>query len=226
LRIATLYDVHGHLSALEAVLAEVPDDAEIVVGGDVAAGPYPSETLERLRGLGDRVHWLRGNADRELTQGERGLAPTEVLDWVRARLSAEQVAFLHALPATLELEVEGLGRVLFCHATPQNDVDVFTERTPEERVAPQFAALGVDLVVCGHTHMQFVRPVVDVTVVNSGSVGMSYEDVPGAYWLLLGPGIESRRTEFTPDTGDYPVEWPSVPREEAIAFFETLAVGA
>jgi putative phosphoesterase len=226
LRIATLYDVHGHLSALEAVLAEVPDDAEIVVGGDVAAGPYPSETLERLRGLGDRVHWLRGNADRELTQGERGLAPTEVLDWVRARLSAEQVAFLHALPATLELEVEGLGRVLFCHATPQNDVDVFTERTPEERVAPQFAALGVDLVVCGHTHMQFVRPVVDVTVVNSGSVGMSYEDVPGAYWLLLGPEIESRRTEFAPDTGDYPVEWPSVPREEAIAFFETLAVDA
>jgi putative phosphoesterase len=226
LRIATLYDVHGHLSALEAVLAEMPDDAEIVVGGDVAAGPYPSETLERLRGLGDRVHWLRGNADRELTQGERGLAPAEVLDWVRARLSAEQIAFLHALPTTLELEVEGLGSVLFCHATPQNDVDVFTERTPEERVAPQFAALGVDLVVCGHTHMQFVRPVVDVTVVNSGSVGMSYEDAPGAYWLLLGPGIESRRTEFVPDTGDYPVEWPSVPREEAIAFFETLAVGA
>jgi hypothetical protein len=74
--------------------------------------------------------------------------------------------------------------------------------------------------------MQFVRPIADVTVVNSGSVGMSYEDAPGAYWLLLGPGIESQRTEFTPDTGEYPVEWPSVPREEAIAFFETLAVGA
>jgi predicted phosphodiesterase len=226
LRVATLYDVHGHLAALEAVLAEVPDDAAIVVGGDVAAGPFPSESLERLRELGDRVRWLRGNADRELTPGESGLAPAEVLDWVRDRLSAEQIAFLHGLPPTLELEVEGLGRVLFCHATPLNDVDVFTERTPEERVAPQFAHLGVDLVVCGHTHMQFVRPIADVTVVNSGSVGMSYDDVPGAYWLLLGPGIESRYTEFTPDTGEYPVEWPSLPREEAIAFFETLAVGA
>jgi putative phosphoesterase len=226
LRVATLYDVHGHLSALEAVLAEVPDDAALVVGGDVAAGPFPSETLERLRALGDRVRWLRGNADRELTPGESGLAPAEVLAWVRDRLSAEQIAFLHGLPPTLELEVDGVGRVLFCHATPQNDVDVFTERTPEERVAPQFARLGVDLVVCGHTHMQFVRPIADVTVVNSGSVGMSYEDVPGAYWLLLGPRIESQRTEFAPDTGEYPVEWPSVPREEAIAFFETLAVGA
>ena len=225
--VATLYDVHGNLRALEAVLAEIPDDATIVVGGDVVGGgEQPSKTLETLRALGERVIWIRGNADRELTPGESGLAPAEVLEWVRARLSAEQISFLHGLPPTLELDVEGLGRVLFCHATPQNDVDVFTERTPEERVAPQFARLGVDLVVCGHTHMQFVRPIADVTVVNSGSVGMSYEDAPGAYWLLLGPGIESQRTEFTPDTGEYPVEWPSVPREEAIAFFETLAVGA
>ena len=124
------------------------------------------------------------------------------------------------------LYVDGVGRVLFCHATPQNDVDIFTERTPEERIAPQFANLGVDLVVCGHTHMQFVRPIADVNVVNSGSVGMAYEDSPGAYWLLLGPGIESRHTAFILDTGDYPVEWPSLPREEAVAFFETLAVGA
>ena len=226
MKVATLYDVHGHLPALEAVLADVPDDAAIVVGGDVAAGPFPSETLERLRALGDRVHWLRGNADRELTPGEQGLAPPEVLEWVRARLSAEQIAFLHALPETLELDVDGVGRVLFCHATPQNDVDIFTERTPEEHIAPQFANLGVDLVVCGHTHMQFVRTIAGVNVVNSGSVGMAYEDSPGAYWLLLGPGVESRQSAFAPDTGDYPVEWPSAPREEAIAFFETLAVGA
>ena len=64
--IATLYDVHGNLRALEAVLAEIPDDATIVVGGDICAGgPQPAETLERLRALGDRVAWLRGNADRE-----------------------------------------------------------------------------------------------------------------------------------------------------------------
>jgi putative phosphoesterase len=227
LKVATLYDVHGNLPALEAVLADVPDDAAIVVGGDVAAGPFPSETLERLRALGDRVHWLRGNADRELTPGEQGLAPAEVLEWVRARLSAEQIGFLHALPETLELDVDGIGSVLFCHATPQNDVDIFTERTPDERIASQFANLGVDLVVCGHTHMQFVRTIADVSVVNSGSVGMAYEDSPGGYWLLLGPGVATRQSAFAPpDLGDYPVEWPSAPREEAIAFFETLAVGA
>src|ERR1700741_2738019 len=101
MRVATLYDVHGKLPALEAVLAEIPDDATIVVGGDVVAGgTHPSETLERLRGLRDRVVWIRGNADRELTPGEPGLAPAGALDATRAALSQEQIDFLLANPPT------------------------------------------------------------------------------------------------------------------------------
>jgi putative phosphoesterase len=226
-RVAALYDVHGNLSALEAVLAEVPDDAELVVGGDVAYGPYPSETLERLRALGDRVHWLRGNADRELTPGEPpGLTDGGNLEWVRGRLSAEQIAFLHGLPPTLTLEIDGLGRVLFCHATPQNDVDIFTELTPEERVRPSFAEVTADLVVVGHTHIQFDRTVGGLRVVNAGSIGMAYEGLPDAYWTLLGPAVEHRHSAFEPDLGDYPGEWPSASREEAASYFETLAVGS
>ena len=71
MRVAALYDVHGNPPALEAVLADLPDDAAIVVGGDVAAGPYPAETVELLRALGDRVRWIRGNADRELDPRSR-----------------------------------------------------------------------------------------------------------------------------------------------------------
>lgn len=226
MRVAALYDVHGNLPALEAVLAEVPDDAAIVVGGDVAAGPFPAETLALLRELGDRVHWLRGNADRELAPGEQGLAPAHVLDWVRERLGAEEIEFLHALPPTLSLTVDGIGRVFFVHATPRNDLDIFTERTPEERVAPEFAGVDAALVVCGHTHTQFERKLAGVRVVNSGSVGMAYEDAPGAYWTLLGPGVQPRRTPFEPRAGDYPEEWPSASRAQAVAHFETLAVGA
>jgi predicted phosphodiesterase len=226
LRVAALYDVHGNLPALEAVLAEVPDDAEIVIGGDVAYGPFPSETLDRLRALGDRVHWLRGNADRELTPGEQGLADPANIDWVRGRLSAAQLSFLYGLPPTVTLDVDGLGRVLFCHATPQNDLDIFTERTPEERLVPVFAGVAADLVVVGHTHMQFDRAVAGLRVVNAGSIGMAYEDAPGAYWTLLGPAVEHRQTAFEPDLGDYPAEWPSASREEATAHFETLAVGS
>jgi predicted phosphodiesterase len=227
MRVAALYDVHGNLPALDAVLAEVPDDAEIVVGGDVAYGPYPSETLERLRALGDRVHWLRGNADRELTPGEAAeLSDPRNVDWVRGRLSAEQIAFLHGLPLTLTLDVDGLGRVLFCHATPQNDLDIFTEITPERRVRLSFADVTDDLVVVGHTHMQFDRTVAGLRIVNAGSIGMAYEESPDAYWTLLGPEVEHRHVPFEPDLGDYPDEWPSASRDEAVSYFETLAVGS
>ena len=188
--IATLYDVHGNLPALEAVLAEIPDDATIVVGGDVVAGgTHPSETLERLRGLGDRVVWIRGNADRELKPGRAGpRAGRTCSTATRAALTDEQIEFLYAQP------LDGADRrVLFCHATPRNDLDIFTERTPEERLVEIFAGVDADVVVCGHTHMQFERSIAGKRVINSGSVGMPYEDEPGAYWTL---DLEHRRTDY------------------------------
>ncbi len=214
--IAALYDVHGNLAALEAVLAEIPDGARIVVGGDVCAGgEQPAEALERLRGLGDRVLWVRGNADRELTPGEEGLVPSEVVEPTRAKLSDEQIAFLHERPPSVEI-----GDVLFVHASPRNDLDVFTALTPDERVAPLFAGVVADLVVCGHTHMQFDREIAGIRVVNAGSVGLPYEDEPGAYWLLIDREVEHRRTTY-PD-----MPQPAASRREATERFEQLAVGA
>jgi putative phosphoesterase len=187
--VATLYDIHGNLRALEAVLAEVPEDAAIIVGGDVVAGgDQPSETLERLRALGERVVWIRGNADRELHPGEEGLAPADFLDATRAALTDEQIAFLHGLPPTARL-----GDVLYVHASPRNDLDIFTELTPEERIAFLFEGVDADVVVCGHTHMQFERTIAGKRVVNSGSVGMPYDDEPGAYWTL---DLVHRRTAY------------------------------
>ena len=206
MRIATLYDVHGNLPALEAVLAEIPADATIVVGGDVVVGgTHPSETLERLRGLGDRVVWIRGNVDRELKPGEPGLAPAGLLDATRAALTDEQIEFLYAQPLTAQID-----RVLFCHATPRNDLDIFTERTPEERLVEIFAGVDADVVVCGHTHMQFERTIAGKRVINSGSVGSPYEDEPGAYWTL---DLVHRRTEYD---GASPSEQS---REEVLARF-------
>jgi putative phosphoesterase len=187
--VAALYDIHGNLAALEAVLAEVPDGATIVVGGDVVAGgEQPAETLERLRGLGDRVRWVRGNADRELFPGEGGVVPEPLVEETRERLSEDEIAFLHGLPPTRQID-----DVLYCHASPRNDMDIFTERTPEERIAFLFDGLDVPTVVCGHTHMQFDRNVAGVRVVNAGSVGMAYEEEPGAYWLL---DLVHRRTPY------------------------------
>jgi predicted phosphodiesterase len=222
LRVAALYDIHGNLPALEAVLAEVDADV-ILVGGDVAAGPWPSETLERLQDVGDRVRFIRGNADRELTDDGKGKAPPEVLDFVRRRLSAEQLDFLGRLPLTDSIDVDGLGPVLFCHATPRDDEEILTRISPDGRWRTVLSGVRERMVVCGHTHVQFDRVIHGIRVVNAGSVGMPYEHEPGAYWLSLGPGVEFRRTQYDPGdlaTSGWTEEWPTATPEEATEFFE------
>ena len=180
-RVAVLADVHGNLPALDAVLADVDADA-IVCCGDVALGGQPAETLARMREAG--AQFVRGNCDRDPG------------DWVREQLTPEEVDFLAGLPLTVELDVDGLGRVLFCHATPTSDEAIFTRLTPDGELAEILAGVEADVVVCGHTHVQFDRTVDRWRVVNAGSVGMPYEGKPGAFWLLLGPDVDLRVTDY------------------------------
>jgi len=228
IRVAALYDVHGNLPALDAVLGELDADV-ILVGGDFVAGPWPAGTIERLRGLAGDVRFIRGNADRALTEPpQREGGPQEAaLAWIRAQLSAEQLAFLGTLPFTETLQVDGLGRVLFCHATPRSDDELLTKISPDARWARALAGVDADVVVCGHTHVQFDRQVGDVRLVNAGSIGMPYEREPGAYWALLGPGVDVRRTRYEPgDVADsgFPDEWPEFGPDEATELFERMSL--
>jgi predicted phosphodiesterase len=228
MRVAALYDIHGNLPALEAVLAEVPTDATILLGGDYVYGPFPTETLECLRRLGKRAIWLRGNCDRELSEPGTGPASLDVLDWVRDRLSPDDIRFLHRLPTTATLTIDGLGEVFFCHATPRNDVDFFTDVTPARQLEPLLADAKAATIVCGHSHLQFERTVAGKDVINAGSVGMAYEDEPGAYWALLGATVELRRSPFTPASlaeSGYPRPWPTPGRAEATRLLEAEALG-
>jgi len=201
-RVAALYDIHGNLHALEAVLAE-PDVVAadlIVVGGDFVSGAEPAETFDRLRALGERARFIRGNADRDAVErfqspgGDDEIARTQ--HWVARRLGRERLDFLADLPLTEVVEVDGLGPVLFCHATPHDDETIFTRLTPNERMRELLAGVEQRTVVCGHTHVQVDRVVDGIRVVNAGSVGMPYEGRRGAFWALLGPDVAHRRTEY------------------------------
>jgi len=196
-RVAALYDVHGNLPALEAVLDEV-DAHAILVGGDVASGPFPRETLERLQGYGSRVHFLRGNADRVLDfDGANDGEPwVRSRYWVAERLGEEHLAFLAGLPLDITLDVGGLGPVRFCHGAPGSDEQVITRVTSDERLRGLLAGIEESMVVCGHTHIQFDRVLDGIRVLNAGSVGAPYEGRRGAYWLEVGPDVSFRRTEY------------------------------
>jgi putative phosphoesterase len=247
MKIAALYDIHGNLPALDAVLKEVEQEHPdlILVGGDIVPGPMPRAALERLLALGDKVHFIRGNCEREVVAAFDGLPPrpgmsAEVIEttrWTAEQLERSQRDFLAQLPEQAVFNVDGLGEVLFCHGSPRSDEEIFTVATPEERLRTIFTGVGQRVVVCGHTHMQFDRTVDGTRIVNAGSVGMPYGE-PGAYWLLLGPEVTLRRTLYDledaaarirasdyPQAQDFAENNVLKPETEAevIALFESMA---
>ena len=204
MRVAAIYDIHGNLPALEAVLRDIHEAKvdHLVVGGDVLPGPMPRETLARLLQLDIPVQFIVGNGDRVVREQMAGRESSEVpeqfrevIRWNAQQLHPEDEQRLAGWPRTVRVQVRGLGDVLFCHATPRNDVEIFTRLTSEDRLAPVFEGVDVPVVVCGHTHMQFDRTIGKIRVVNAGSVGMPFQD-PGAYWLLLGPDVQLRHTSY------------------------------
>jgi predicted phosphodiesterase len=215
MRVAALYDIHGNLPALEAVLRDVyqADVDQIVIGGDVVPGPMARDALRRLVDLDLPAHFIHGNGELTIlaqlvgartgsvtywgtTSGAR--PPESIVEtyrWNAAQLEPEFEPVLARWPKTVQLEIDGLGEVLFCHGTPRSETEVFTRLTAEDRLLPIFEEVNARLVVCGHTHIQFDRMVGRTRVVNAGSVGMPFGE-PGAYWLLLGPDVQLRHTSY------------------------------
>jgi putative phosphoesterase len=190
-RVAALYDIHGNLPALEAVLADVERagvDA-IVFGGDIASGPMPRETVELVRSLQEAV-FVRGNADR-LDSPAMSPEWDQARRWVEQQLDQEQIAWLANLDFSAVID-----DTLYVHATPQDVETIVTELTTDDRLAELLAEVEQSRVVAGHTHMQLDRTIGSTRFVNAGSVGMPYEAMPGAYWAILDQDVEFRHTEY------------------------------
>jgi predicted phosphodiesterase len=222
-RIAALYDVHGNLPALEAVLAD-PRCAEadvVVCGGDLVVGPYPAECLDALEARVGRVRFLTGNCDREAVETPEGGELGAAARWSNERLGPERAARVSRWPLTVELEVPELGDALFCHATPTSDLPILTRITPEADVARALDDVDADVVVCGHTHVQYDRTIGPVRLVNAGSVGMPYEGSGDARWALLTDGrLELVTTAYDTDAALERLERPGFP------LFEQWFVGS
>jgi predicted phosphodiesterase len=236
MRVAALYDIHANVPALEAVLEEVRSAAvdQIVVGGDVVPGPMPRETLALLLDLGIPVQFIRGNGELAVLAQIGVAEPESVTYWGTTtgnplpephrsvlRWSAEQICpqyddVLRSWPATQRIKTDGVGEVLFCHGTPRSEIEIFTRLTPEDRLVSVFEGLGVDLVVCGHTHMQFDRTIAGVRCVNAGSVGMPFGS-PGADWAVIGPDVRFRHTSYDVQQAAERIRETTYPQAEEFA---------
>jgi putative phosphoesterase len=209
-RVAAISDIHGNLPALEAVLAEIDEEDvdEIVVAGDTAHGPWPAEVVDLLVERGARC--VRGNADREVIERSDRYGP--LAPWSAERMGERRLALAASWPLTFVLEVDGIGSVLVCHSTPVSEDPIYTSVTPEDEVAGLFDGIDGQVVLCGHTHIQYDRTLASgLRIVNPGSVGMPYEGERGAFWALLGPEVEFRRSAYDVEAAVAAIEVMNVP---------------
>jgi diadenosine tetraphosphatase ApaH/serine/threonine PP2A family protein phosphatase len=187
-----LYDVHGNLPALEAVLADAGGVDEWLLGGDYALfGAWPRETVERLRGLDAR--WIRGNGERWTADPSDAPGPVHgAIERCRELLGDDLVAELAALPESVADD-----EVVYCHGSPISDVQsFFPEPAPGE--ADLMGSVTSGRLVFGHTHLPFSRVGTHgVELVNPGSVGMPFDGDPRAAYAVVSDGaVEHRRVAY------------------------------
>ncbi len=225
MKIAALYDIHGNLPALEAVLAEAlqSDIDQLLIGGDVVLGPMSKECLDLLMNLPLPIQYIKGNCEEAVLSEMKGQAPTQLPDhvvedlrWTAQQLSSSHREFMTSWPNTLTLEMEKLGKVLFCHGTPRDLNENFTRNSSKEKLKHIFSAVEADMVICGHTHMQFDFMLDKIRIINAGSVGMPFGS-PGAYWLLLDSEVSLCCTSYDLQAAVQKVEHTSYPHARSFA---------
>lgn len=210
MRVAVLSDLHGNPFALDAVLAHLRPDSvdELVCLGDVAIGPFPNETVSKLRELDCQV--LMGNWDAWFLEGvpalggEVGPRLSAQGEWCASRLSAEELDYLRGFRRTLELEVDHTRIALF-HASPRSLEQLLLPDIPRAELDAALEGVQADLIVGGHTHLQMLRRRRESLFSNPGSVGLPFSDGPSggslrvsrwAEYLVVTAGDEGLTLEF------------------------------
>jgi putative phosphoesterase len=197
--IALLYDVHGNLPALEAVVADAraQEADHWVLGGDYTLfGPEPEATLERLRALSPAM-WIRGNGERWTAQP--GSAPDNAV--VPAAIAACREALGEEAVTELgELPEQGVHeQTRYVHASPVSDMRSFFPQPGDDEQA-LLEEVTEPRLVFGHTHLPFRRISVlgGIELVNPGSVGLPFDGDVRAAYALIHPDrrVEHRRLPY------------------------------
>lgn len=205
MRVAIVSDIHGNLTAFEAVLADLRETAPdlVIHGGDLAdGGSSPAEIVDRICALGWRG--VMGNGDEMLSRPEsleefarESSAPPALWDAVRemaavarARLGAERLAWLGQLPLSLTLPDFAV-----VHASPDTCWKAPAARASDADLENVYGVPGRAIVLFGHTHVPFIRPMEGKVrlLINTGSVGLPYDGDPRACYVILEDGMPSIR---------------------------------
>ena len=229
--IAALYDIHGNLPALEAVLQELQqyEIDQVIIGGDVVPGPMAAACLNTLKSLKYPTRFVIGNCENTILTLKKGGSPPalppkvlSVFEWTANELSPSDLEEIGQWSNTIELSDSTFGKLLFCHASPRNDTDIYTRETKEKKLKPLFEGVTADVVICGHTHMQFDRFIGSIRTINAGSVGMPFGKT-GAYWLLIDQTIQLMHTKYDLEDAARRIRLTEYPEAEEFASNNVLS---
>lgn len=198
-RLAVLGDVHGNAVAFAAVLEELRGDPPdlVVVNGDLSWGAEPEVTLALAEAL-EGALFVRGNAESALLRAalDPSSEPSDTGAWMLEQHTLARVEQVRGYAGAVTVDVDGVGRMYICHGSPRGDQELVTPETPDDRMQALLDGTQLDVLVTAHVHLQFERQVLEITSMNAGSVGLQYGGTPAAYWAMIGPEIELRRTEY------------------------------
>ncbi len=241
MRIAVFSDMHANCIAFDAMLADLranPTDLTVCLGDTVQGGPQPHETLSRLRELGCPV--VIGNADAWMLTGvETGTVEgpateqmKQIRQWSLAQLTREDIAFIESFQPTIEMGLEG-GKTLLCfHASPHNFDDVFLPLTPQDEFEGFLGEFAPAIMTGGHTHVQYVRRLLDTFYFNPGTVGLAashyqpegvFRTDPWAEYAILtsmpdgAVALEFRKVPYARNAVHQFVLESNMPNREAVA---------
>ena len=183
--LALLSDIHGNLTALEAVLLDLAAEGieQMVCLGDVAAfGPQPVDVLERLQALNIPV--VMGNTDAWLLdpqphakRDEQTSIVNEIELWGAAQLTAVHRQYLQTFQPTISISLAADVELLCFHGSPHSYHDIIRTTTPDDEVAEFLEGHTATIMAGGHTHTQLVRRFRQSWLINPGSVGLPYESI-------------------------------------------------
>jgi putative phosphoesterase len=230
MRIGLISDIHGNLPALEAVLAKLDEEAvdRLVCLGDIAVGPWPSDTVKRIAGLDCAC--ILGNWDAWMLDGvppvsdsDAGRMLLEMASFWAEQLDEDDLAFMRLAEPEFRVEVDGCRHLMFFHGSPRSYNEPILAATPTERLTHMLEGLDAPIVCVGHTHVQLVRRLPSTLIVNPGSVGLPFLEWPVAAARVC-PWAEYGLIDFT-DDGTVNVQLRRTRYDSKAVIEHTLASG-
>ena len=213
--IAFISDIHGNLPVLKAVItdAKIQGVDKIICAGDITGnGPFPSEVCSYLEE--NKIPTISGNYNCKMldvikhgksTADKLQKKKRELLFWTAKHIRKSAQTFLESLPSSIEEEMPAGRKLLVVHGSPTSNDDDILPSITSSGIKAKLGDARPDILICGHTHIPFVKRFGNLLIVNCGSAGQSVDGDPRPSYAIVSAGeatVHGRIIRFNYDISE------------------------